>query len=84
MFCNSQPTRLLEEQTVKYNPEEESPLLLYSFNGLVFKMLLHQILADYPQIQQGSPSYFEMKNSCLYLHNKLSDIQSRISEFYKQ
>ncbi|KAM3655913.1 RNA polymerase II elongation factor ELL2-like [Ammospiza maritima maritima] len=43
--------------------------------------LHHRILADYQQLQQGSPSYSEMKSRCLYLHNKLAHIQSRISEF---
>ncbi|XP_032942810.1 RNA polymerase II elongation factor ELL2-like [Catharus ustulatus] len=49
-----------------------------------YQMLLHQILADYQQLQQGSPSYSEMKSRCQYLHKKLSHIQRRISEFDKQ
>ncbi|XP_063037469.1 RNA polymerase II elongation factor ELL2-like [Melospiza melodia melodia] len=46
-----------------------------------YQALHHRILADYQQLQQGSPRYSEMKSRCLYLHNKLAHIQSRISEF---
>ncbi|CAN8219789.1 unnamed protein product [Coccothraustes coccothraustes] len=46
-----------------------------------YQMLLHRILADYQQLQQGSPSYTEMRSRCQYLHKKLAHIQSRISEF---
>ncbi|XP_056348956.1 RNA polymerase II elongation factor ELL2-like isoform X2 [Oenanthe melanoleuca] len=48
------------------------------------QMLLHQILTEYQQLEQGSPSYSEMKSRCQYLHKKLSHIQSRISEYDKQ
>ncbi|XP_063037468.1 RNA polymerase II elongation factor ELL2-like [Melospiza melodia melodia] len=46
-----------------------------------YQALHHRILADYQQLQQGSPRYSEMKSRCLYLHNKLAHIQSHISEF---
>nr|XP_014123595.1 RNA polymerase II elongation factor ELL2 [Zonotrichia albicollis] len=49
-----------------------------------YQRLHHQILADYQQLQQGSPSYSEMKSRCLYLHKKLAHIQSRISEYDQQ
>ncbi|XP_063279474.1 LOW QUALITY PROTEIN: serine/threonine-protein kinase PAK 1-like [Prinia subflava] len=48
------------------------------------QMLLHQILADYQQLQQGSPSYSEVKSRCQYLHQKLSHIESHICEYDKQ
>ncbi|XP_053788242.1 RNA polymerase II elongation factor ELL2-like isoform X2 [Vidua chalybeata] len=49
-----------------------------------YQTLHHRILADYQQLQQGSPSYSEMKSRCQYLHKKLSHIQSCISEFDQQ
>ncbi|XP_064244297.1 RNA polymerase II elongation factor ELL2-like [Passer domesticus] len=49
-----------------------------------YQMLHHRILADYQQLQQGSPSYSEMRSRCQYLHKKLAHIQSCISEFDQQ
>ncbi|XP_074389163.1 RNA polymerase II elongation factor ELL2-like [Zonotrichia albicollis] len=49
-----------------------------------YQRLHHQILADYQQLQQGSPSYSEMKSRCQYLHKKLAHIQRRISEYDQQ
>ncbi|KAF4797748.1 elongation factor for RNA polymerase II 2 [Turdus rufiventris] len=63
----------LSEQWKCLNPGSEA-----------YQVLLHQILADYQQLQQGSPSYSEMKSRCQYLHKKLSHIQRQIAEFDKQ
>ncbi|XP_064594022.1 RNA polymerase II elongation factor ELL2-like [Zonotrichia leucophrys gambelii] len=49
-----------------------------------YQRLHDPILADYQQLQQGSPSYSEMKSRCLYLHKKLAHIQRRISEYDQQ
>ncbi|XP_054141764.1 RNA polymerase II elongation factor ELL2-like [Melozone crissalis] len=62
--------RRFQEQRKSLTPGSES-----------YQMLNHRIRADYQQLQQGSPSYSEMKSRCLYLHKKLAHIQSCISEF---
>ncbi|XP_064262206.1 RNA polymerase II elongation factor ELL2-like [Passer domesticus] len=49
-----------------------------------YQLLCQRILADYQQLQQGSPSYSEMRSRCQYLHKKLAHIQGCISEFEQQ
>ncbi|KAM3655916.1 RNA polymerase II elongation factor ELL2-like [Ammospiza maritima maritima] len=48
--------------------------------------LIDKTTKKFRQFQEswGSPNYSEMKSRCLYLHNKLAHIQSRISEFDQQ
>ncbi|XP_066427519.1 RNA polymerase II elongation factor ELL2-like [Molothrus aeneus] len=74
---------LIDKTTKKYRQFQEQWKSLTP-GSEAYQMLHHRILAEYQQLQQGSPSYSEMKSRCLYLHNKLAHIQSRISEYDQQ
>uniref|UniRef100_A0A663NBB2 OCEL domain-containing protein n=1 Tax=Athene cunicularia TaxID=194338 RepID=A0A663NBB2_ATHCN len=49
-----------------------------------YKVLCEEILKEYHKLKESSPSYFEEKRRCEYLHSKLAHIKSLIGEFDRQ
>ncbi|NWX40045.1 ELL2 factor, partial [Steatornis caripensis] len=45
------------------------------------QVLREEVLEEYRKVTQSSPSYYEEKYRCEYLHNKLSHIKRLIAEF---
>ncbi|CAN0310978.1 unnamed protein product [Bubo scandiacus] len=46
-----------------------------------YKMLCEEVLEEYQKLKESSPSYFEKKCRCQYLHSKLSHIKNLVAEF---
>ncbi|XP_074669727.1 RNA polymerase II elongation factor ELL2-like [Strix aluco] len=49
-----------------------------------YKMLCEEVLEEYRKLKESSPSYFEKKCRCQYLHSKLSHIKKLVGEFDEQ
>ncbi|NXP46029.1 ELL2 factor, partial [Heliornis fulica] len=44
-----------------------------------YEMLQSEILEEYRKVQESTPSYYEVKRRCEYLHNKLSHIKRLVA-----
>ncbi|KFZ54490.1 RNA polymerase II elongation factor ELL2, partial [Podiceps cristatus] len=49
-----------------------------------YQILHEEVIEEYRKLKQTSPSYYEEKHRCEYLHNKLSHIKRLIREYDEQ